>query len=152
MRKDIALAIAKMDANPSKKIQAREILANYEGKEVSSVCFWECSKTPLVITKETLRGKPLNVEFVEEISFFYGMEIQTVEQYGENPCEHYKDDNDWCQDWDQLDVDWSPVNVTYWSHEDLEDDKYCEFVDMVLINGRFWTYARNLPQILEMAI
>lgn len=136
MRKDVALSILRMDASLSQKIAARAILAGYDAEEVSSITMW--GERPQIITNSTLRGKPLDVEFVEELFFFYGMEIETIEQFTKN-CYNIS-----LTDWDLLETNWSPVEV------ELEGEPY--YYDMVLVNGRFWTFAPNLPEILEMAI
>ncbi len=136
MRKDINLAILRMDASPSQKILARTILANYEAEAIASVTMW--GERPQIVTSSTLRGKPLDVEFVEEASFFYGMEIKEIEQFTKN-CYNMSYSN-----FDVMETNWSPVEV------ELEGEPY--YYDMVLVNGRFWTFAPNLPEILEMAI
>ena len=136
MRKDVALSILRMDASLSQKILARAILADYKEEAIASVSMW--GERPQVITSSTLRGKPLDVEFVEETSFFYGMAIETIEQFTKN-CYNMSLTN-----WDVLETNWSPVEV------ELGEEPY--YYDMVLINGEFWTFAPNLPEILEMAI
>ena len=136
IRKDVALAILKMDATPSKKISARMALAEYSMEEISSIEFTEWSSEIPLVTVETLRGKPLSVEFVEEVSFFYGMEINNLEQF-ELDSRLYEYEN-----FGQLCIDWAKVEV---------EEEPCPY-DMVLINGKYWTPAPNLPLIREMAI
>ena len=136
MRNDINLAILRMDESLSKKILARAILADWDEEQVSVITM--CGERPYITLSSTLRGQPLDVEFVGEASFFYGMKIDTVEQFTKN-C-YYNT----CEKWDILDINWSPVEVQ------LGEEPY--YYDMVLINGRYWTFAPNLPEILEMAI
>lgn len=133
MRKDIKLAILRMDASPSQKISARTALADYSMEEISSIEINEGYERPLVII-ETLRGKPLSVELVEEASFFCGMRINNLEQF-ELDSRLYE-----YETFDQLCIDWAKV-----------EEEPCPY-DMVLVNGKYWTPAPNLPLIREMAI
>ncbi len=133
MRKDVSLEIAKMNASSSKKISARTALADYSMEEISSIEINDEYERPLVII-ETLRGKPLSVELVEEASFFYDMKIDTIEQF-EIDSRLYEYDT-----FDQLCIDWAKVEEEPYPH------------DMVLVNGKYWTPAPNLPLIREMAI
>lgn len=136
MRKDIAMAILKMDASPYKKISARTVLADYSMEEISSIEINEGYERPLVII-EILRGKPLSVHTVEEASFFYDMKIDTLEQFEFSSMVY-----DY-ETFDQLVYDWAKVYK-------MEEEPYPH--DMVLVNGKYWTPAPNLPLIREMAI
>ena len=98
---------------------------------------------PQIVTESTLRGKPLDVEFVEEACFFYGMEIISVEQFTK-VCY-----NTSCEKYDLFETNWSPVSLVT---DKTLLDRAENYYDMILINGRFWTFAPNLPEILEIAI
>ncbi len=144
MRKDINLAILRMEATPSQKITARIALADYSTEEISSVEFRQWwPKRPLVKAVETLRGKPLNVSFVEEASFFYGLKIDSVEQFTKMSYDTSY------ENYDVNETNWSQVTVI---KDPIMLERATYYYDMILVNGKFWTFARYLPKILELAI
>lgn len=135
MRKDLLKALSNSELNIHEKINFKTEVLNFHlmKRKISSIQKYD--KKFLINYISFIDEREMEIELVEEACFFYGFKIHSIQCYEKrsflyenNAAEPAESFNEW---------------------ESCDEEGY---YNMTLINGKFWTYCPNLPEIREILI
>lgn len=118
-------------------------------KKLRTVSESQYSNAVLVTYESTINNHSMEgVEFVKNSSFFYGMDISNISLFEKDSWEHESVDS-YGMEFIEFQNNWVPSEE---ETEVLEGIYPPSKYDMLLINGKYWTFAPNLPEIKELAL